>query len=190
MPSTLSRAIDFFREFGLFDIILPFLLVFTLVFAILEKTKIFGTEEDGKTPRKNLNAMVGFVVGLLVVATARVVSIINKALPNIILILVISISFLILLGSFVRSGELDFSEKHKYFYGFVLVALFLAVILIFLAAIELDSGQSVLDYIIGFILTEWSGAVFGSIIIFIVVILAIWFIVGSGGERPKGKGGE
>src|SRR3989344_9704155 len=103
MPSTLSRAIDFFREFGLFDIILPFLLVFTLVFAILEKTKIFWTEEDGKTPRKNLNAMVGFVVGLLVVATARVVSIINKALPNIMLILVISISFLILLGSFVRS---------------------------------------------------------------------------------------
>lgn len=188
MPSTLSRSIDFFREFGLFDIILPFLLVFTLVFAILEKTKIFGTEEDGKTPRKNLNAMVGFVIGLLVVATARVVSVINKALPNIILVLVISISFLILLGSFVKSGELDFSEKHKYLYIFVLVLLFLSVIFIFLAAIELESGETVLGYLINFVLTQWSGAVFGSVVILIVVILAIFFIVG-GGKKP-GEGGE
>lgn len=188
MPSTLSRAIDFFREFGLFDIILPFLLVFTLVFAILEKTKIFGTEEDGKTPRKNLNAMVGFVVGLLVVATARVVSVINKALPNIVLVLVVSVSFLILLGSFVKSGELDFSEKHKKLYIFVLILLFLSVILIFLGAIEFDSGQTVLGYLIDYSLTQWSGTVFGSVVILIIVILAIWFIVGIG-DKPK-KGGE
>ena len=189
MPSTLSRAIDFFREFGLFDIILPFLLVFTLVFAILEKTKIFGTEEDGKTPRKNLNAMVGFVIGLLVVATARVVSIINKALPNIVLLLVIAVSFLILLGVFVKSGELDFSQKHKKLYLFLLLLIFSGVVLIFLAAMDLESGQSVLDYIIEFILTQWSGAVFGSIVILIVVILAIWFIVG-GGEKSQSEGGE
>lgn len=43
------------------DIVLPFILVFVLVFAILEKSKLLG---DGK---KQINAIVGFVVAAIVV---------------------------------------------------------------------------------------------------------------------------
>jgi len=43
------------------DFILPFLLIFFIVFAILEKTKLFG---DGK---KQLNALTSFVIGLIFV---------------------------------------------------------------------------------------------------------------------------
>ena len=39
--------------------ILPFFLVFFVIFALLEKTKLFG---DGK---KQINAMISFVVGLI-----------------------------------------------------------------------------------------------------------------------------
>mgnify|MGYP001597721620 CR=1 FL=1 len=42
--------------------LLPFLLVFFIVFAILEKTKLFG---DGK---KQLNALTSFVIGLIFVS--------------------------------------------------------------------------------------------------------------------------
>ena len=41
MVTPLGRAVEFFRDFGLFDIVLPFLLVFAIVFAVLEKTRIF-----------------------------------------------------------------------------------------------------------------------------------------------------
>ena len=44
MASTLQNAIEFFKAFGLFDIVLPFLLVFTIIYAILEKTRILGHE--------------------------------------------------------------------------------------------------------------------------------------------------
>ena len=44
------------------ETILPFLLVFTLVFAILEKTKILG---DGK---RQIDAIVALVIGLIFVA--------------------------------------------------------------------------------------------------------------------------
>ena len=99
MASPLANAIEFLQKFGLFDIILPFLLVFTLVFAILEKTKILGVEDtEKKTPKKNLNSMVAFVTALLVVATNKVVTTINAALPNIILLLVVSFAFLLLLS--------------------------------------------------------------------------------------------
>ena len=42
--------------------ILPFLLIFFIVFAILEKTKLFG---EGK---KQLNALIAFVIGLIFVS--------------------------------------------------------------------------------------------------------------------------
>jgi len=58
MVSAFRGVVDFFGEIGLFDVVLPFLLVFTVVFAILEKTKVFGIEEiEGKKyTRKNLNS--------------------------------------------------------------------------------------------------------------------------------------
>ena len=93
MASPLQNAIEFFKNFGLFDVVLPFLLVFTIVFAILEKSRILGLEHN--LPKKNLNSMVAFVLALLVVATNRVVTALNLALPNIILMLVIVVSFLL-----------------------------------------------------------------------------------------------
>jgi len=38
--SVLGDALGFLTDFGLFDVILPFLLVFAVVFGILEKTRI------------------------------------------------------------------------------------------------------------------------------------------------------
>ena len=41
--SVFRGIIEFFEKIGIYDVVLPFLLVFTIVFAILEKTKVFGT---------------------------------------------------------------------------------------------------------------------------------------------------
>ena len=88
---------------GLTDILLPFLLIFVIVFAILQKTKVLGEE------RKNLNIIVALVVGLLVViphATGRFppnadpVIIINDALPQLSIVLVAVIFLLVLIGAF------------------------------------------------------------------------------------------
>ncbi|MEK6885750.1 MAG: hypothetical protein AABX17_02180 [Nanoarchaeota archaeon] len=47
------------------DVILPFLLVFTLVFAILEKSKILG---DGK---HQINAIIGFVFAAILISFTK-----------------------------------------------------------------------------------------------------------------------
>ena len=115
MVSPLGKAVEFLRDFGLFDVILPFLLVFTITFAVLEKTRILGSVKvhgtEDSIPNKNLNSMVSFSIALLVVATANIVRAINESLPNIVLLLVAAISFLILIGVFVKD-ELDFANKH------------------------------------------------------------------------------
>ena len=81
-----SGVISFFDKIGVYDIILPFLLVFTIVFAILEKTKILGTEKigDREVTKKNLNSMVAFVMAFLVIASARLVAVINEVMANVV----------------------------------------------------------------------------------------------------------
>ena len=62
--SSIYRLENFVRAldgWGLTDVMLPFLLIFTLVFAIMQKTKILG--ED----KKNFNVIIALVMALLVV---------------------------------------------------------------------------------------------------------------------------
>ena len=179
MVTPLGKAIEFFREFGLFDVVLPFLLVFTIVFAILEKTKILGTTKikgGEEIPNKNLNAMVAFVVGLLVVATANVVRTINESLPNVVILIVASVSFLIMIGVFLKSEELDFSSKHKYWYRTFMVIMFVAVIAIFLNSIYDVDGNSFLEVATFYIIENFNTAIVTSVLFLIVVLLAIWFV--------------
>ena len=56
------------------EVLLPFLLVFTVVFAILQKTSILG---KGK---KQIDAIVSLVVGLIVVAFGYATNVIIKNL--------------------------------------------------------------------------------------------------------------
>lgn len=179
MASTLSNALDFFRDFGIFDVILPFLLIFTVVFAILQKTELLGKE------KANLDATVAFVIGLLVVAATKVVVVINEALPQVMILVVVSLSFLLMLGVFAKPGGTFFDILEGKFRIGLMVVMTLAVILIFLGTIQTDD-ESWLEYGWNYMIDYWSGAVVGSIILFIVFIAAIFFIVG-GGNKEKGK---
>ena len=187
MVSPLGKAIEFFRDFGLFDVVLHFLLVFTIVFAILEKTRILGTVKvnGADIPNKNLNSMVAFVVGMLVVATANVVRTINESLPNIVLLLVVSISFLLLLGAFMKTEEFEFSKKHPYWYRTFIVLLFIGVILIFLNSIYTAQGDSWLEVALFFLINEFDSAIVGSLIFLVLLIVAMYFVLRSPSKKEK-----
>lgn len=190
MTSPLQNAIQFFRDFGLFDVVLPFLLVFTLVFAILEKTRILGIEGDSKStiPKKNLNSMVAFVFALIVVATNKVVTAINAALPNVVLLLVVFVSFLLLISAFAKSEEMDFRNMHKGLYNFFVFASLIAIIIIFLGSITNSSGQSWLSYVWEYSMNNFEGAVVSSILFFGILIGAIIWVVRPAPTNKSGGG--
>jgi preprotein translocase subunit SecG len=186
MVSPLEGALEFLEAFGFFNVVLPFLLVFTLIFAILEKTKILGVE-DGKS-RKNLNAMLSFVFALFVVATKEIVLAIRGSLPQVALILIIVFCFLLLAGSFMKSGEFSF-EDNRFWKVFLTIIMFIAVLLVFLNAVKTESGESWLE-VMGENIT---GTLFGSevwafILVVVIIIGAILFITlpgKSGGLKSE-----
>jgi len=177
--TALGVAIEFFRRFGVFDIILPFLLVFAVVFAILQKSEVLGKGQ------KNLDATVAFVVALLVVAATKIVGVINSSLPAVVLLIIVSLSFLLLVGMFVEPGKV-FENLQGAWAKFLMVLLFIAVLLIFLGNIRLESGESWLEYALSYVSAYWSGAVVGSIILAVIFIAAIiWITIGSGKKEAK-----
>ncbi len=179
MASVFRGTLAFFRDLGIYDVILPFLLVFTIVFAILEKTQIFGTEEvEGEEyTKKNLNAMFAFVTSFLVVGSAQLVSVINEVVANIVLLLLLSISFLILAGSFHKDEEFFLeSGWNKTF----MIIMFVGVLLIFLHALGW------LQYVYNYVTLYWNSVTVASIILMALVIgLMVWMT-----RTPKPSGGE
>ena len=184
-PSALAGTLGFFDRLGIFDVLLPFLLVFTLVFAILEKSKVYGMEKakvDGKLidiPRKNLNAMTAFIVAFLVVASSQLVAIINETLAHTVLVLVLVMCFMLLAGAF-HSGDKEFSlDQYKGWKSVFMVIVFIAIILIFLNA----TGMLQLGYY--YVLANWNSTVVSSIGLIVVIIAAMALITAD--KTKSGK---
>jgi hypothetical protein len=169
MASTLQGTIEFLKDFGLFDVILPFILVFAIVFSILEKTSLLGKK------KQNLNSLVAIVFALLVITANKVVTAITNALPNILLLIIILVSFLLMLGILFKEEELDFSSKMPGWYKFFVVLMFIGLIFIFLGAYILDSGVSILSYIFSYLYAGMGNDLVGGIILIAILVGVIYF---------------
>jgi len=178
--SGFRAVITFLGKMGVYDVILPFLLVFTIVFAILEKTKILGMEKVGdKTlTKKNLNAMVAFVVAFLVIASTQLVATINSVMANVVLLLILGVSFLLLVGVFFGDKEFTLENFPKWV-TFFMVLMFIGIVLIFLNALDW------LRYILALFVywdAEWATG-----IIFVLIILGFMFYIVREPKQGNGK---
>lgn len=166
--SVFRDSLAFFDTIGLFDVVLPFLLVFTLVFGVLEKSKIFGTEKgaDGKTEysRKNLNAMVAFTTSFFVVASAQLVAIINVLVSRVALILVILIMFMILVASMHEQQENKGFSLDKTYRNALTAVVLVAVILIFM------DGAGWLQPLWLYVTSNWNSQVVGTVALFGIIV--------------------
>ncbi len=187
MVSPLEQAIDFLKELGFFDVVLPFLLIFTLIFAILEKTRIFGeVEVEGrKYAKKNINAMIAFVIALLFVASKELVNIVNVSLPMVVLILILLLSFMMLFGFLIKEGWGGF--ERGVWQGILSISGFAGIVLIFLYAMKWWPFSG------GAFSSGWvTGPVFISIILISAIIATILFITipwGPPRKKEDEKGG-
>jgi len=163
--SPLAGAIEFLNEFGFYDVVLPFLLVFTIVFGILEKTKLFGVED--KKPKKNINAMIAFVIALFFVASTNLVAGAREFLPNIVVLLITLMSFMMLVGFFYADKEFSF-ETHTFWKVFLTIIFFIGVILLSMHAFVPDVFEGFGSF--------WSSTTGVTIIFLAIIVLTVYFV--------------
>jgi len=185
--STFRGIIGFFDRIGIYDVVLPFLLVFTIVYAILEKTKILGVEKikEETYTRKNLNAMTAFAISFLVVASSKLVAIIANVSSQMVVLLLASVFFLLLVGAFYKEGE-EVALEGRWRTLFMVI-MFVGLLIIFLQAIPTKSGQPWLEWFWQYLARHWSSTAVASLIFVIGIIIFIWWIqkTPEGGSKPK-----
>jgi hypothetical protein len=87
------------ESMGFYEYILPFMLVFVIIFAILEKTRIFGgSDEEG--PKTNINTVVALIIGFLVLSDPVIVSWMNAYLSRMAFFIVLGIMMLLVVSMF------------------------------------------------------------------------------------------
>lgn len=165
---------------GVTDVLLPFVLVFTIVFATLQKTKILG---DGK---KQYNVILALVMGLAVVIPHVVgrypfnfdpVDVINRALPQVSIILVAIIMLLLIIGVF--GNEIDIAGGSLA--GWIVVLAIITVVLIFGSAV----GWFMFPFWLSFLYDPELQALIVMILVFGIII---WFITKDDKDKTKEKG--
>lgn len=184
-------VIEFFGRLGIYDVVLPFLLTFTIFFAVLERTKVLGTEEfeGDEYTKKNLNAMVAFIVAFLVVATPKMVAVINEALPNFVLLVLVSISFLMLVGTFYGRDELKEGVKlDKGWKTFLMILSFIGVVLIFAHAVPYK-GEPWLVFAWDYVVDNFTSTAVSSVVM-ILVFIGLMYWITKDNVKKNGKNGE
>jgi len=181
--SVFRGTLQFFNDVGIYDVVLPFLLTFTLTFAILEKTKIYGLEKNEKgdmVTRKNLNSMTSFVIAFFVVGSSQVVKVMNETLSYIVLLLLLSIGFMLLVGSF-HSGDKEFYLKGAWKNVFIVI-MFIGIVLIFLYSLGW------MDDIYNFLRDNWNTNVVSAIILIGLIIAFMFYVTkDKSGSKDKKK---
>ena len=158
---------------GVRDIILPFILIFTIFFAVLQKIHLFGAQD------KKYNVVLSLAISLLVIiphatgmypAEADVVNIINDSIPEVALLAIVVVLMLFMVG--LAGGKVP---EQTGMTSLLAIAAIAALVMIFVNAM---TPVPILEYI--------DPGIQALIVILLIFGLVIWFVTKEPAPANKG----
>ncbi len=104
------------ERMGLLDVILPFILVYAIVWSVLQKTKVLGKKSQ------HYNAIVAFILGFFVVAALQIVDILQHIVQWSALA-VIGVFFVTVIGKFIGGIPDPAKDSYPKYIALVVMAL-------------------------------------------------------------------
>lgn len=151
--------------------VLPFFLIFFIVFAILEKTSILGEK------KRQINALVAFVIGLIFISFAYPVDVISNLILFLTIALVTMFVSLLIWGFSVGDSGTIQKTWIKYVLGIVIT---IAVVVALLWATGV--GTTVSDWLFK---QNWSGEFWTNITFVLAIGIALALVLKTGGGGGK-----
>jgi hypothetical protein len=151
------------------NVVLPFMLIFVLVYAILDKTKILGEKRD-------INAIVSLVFALITVALPSAfgaVDLIVKIIPVVAVIIVIILAFMLTYGFIGGTKEGVLTGPWHVFFAIVVGLALLASVL---------WATGILDYIIR---QSWASTALQTFILVAAVVAVIAIVTGGSPTKTE-----
>lgn len=158
MAFDIAALLNTWHQAGVFDYVLPFLLMFAVVYGILSQAKIFGEN-------KGVHAIIALVIGLLALQVGLVQEFFREIFPRAGIALAVVIVMLILTALFVPLKDKDGKTNWPAYvlYGIGIVA-FLAVVY---------NSFDTLSWIDNFWWEEWGYYVIGGLVLVGVIALVV-----------------
>ncbi|MCK4997349.1 hypothetical protein KAS08_03515 [Candidatus Pacearchaeota archaeon] len=120
MVVTITDIMNTWNQMGVFSYVLPFLLIFAIVYAILEKTKLLASKEGDKfVNNKGITAIIAVSVSLLSLQFDFVSEFFAVIFPRFGIGLSLLLVFMIFIGFFLPAGNPE--GKHVWF-GWAILA--------------------------------------------------------------------
>ncbi len=143
----------------------PFLIIFAIVFGILEKTKLFGSD------KKQLNAIVAFVVGIIFVSAVEPKLIVEN-LVMFLSVAIVIVFVVLLIWGFATGSEPKFENTA--------VKIIVIVVAIIAVTIFLFIVTGIWDTVIDTLFEQsWSEGVWTNIIFILVIAAALALMIGK-----------
>ncbi len=142
-------------SYGVFDIVLPFLLIFSVVFGVLTATHIFGKNSRG------INAVIAFVIGLMAVRFGRfgiVAAFFGDIFPRAAVGISVLLVLIILVSLFIPKEHLG-----GWMIGFYTVGGIIAIIVVLKTFYQLSWFDTPLW-------GEWGGLIIGALLVIGLII--------------------
>lgn len=124
-----------------FSIVLPFLLIFAVVYALLIQIPVFKGDQSGKGGAKGAAVLIAFVIGLLALQFGAVPAFFQAIFPNFGIGVAILLVALILAGSFISS-----ETSYKWIFFGLGALIFLIVTIVSLSSTQFIGGNWFQDY--------------------------------------------
>jgi hypothetical protein len=159
---TIADILNQWQSIGVFDYLLPFLLIFALIYGVLTATNLFHTQ-------KGLNVIIAVALAFMSLQLDFVSLFFRDLFPRLAVGIVILLTLLILVGMFVPNDE-----KRYWFWGFGAIA-FIIFLVIVGKSLDQFSYLGSIDQYIGYIV----GAV--------LIIGLIIAVAAGGGEKDPSK---
>lgn len=154
--------------------VLPFLLMFFVVFAVLEKTKVLGD-------KKQINALVSFVIGLIFVGAAYQRGMVGNLVLFMTVALIVIFVLLILWGFFVQKEPVIESKNVKIAAAIVLV-IAVIIAITWAAGIQWQAFEDTFNFLFD---SGWSGSFWTNATFVLIIAIALAVVLWTG---AKAKG--
>lgn len=153
--------------------IYPFLLIFFIIFAILEKTKLLG---DGK---KSINAWVAGIIALIFVAAVTPKLIVGNLVLFLSVAMIIAFVVLLLWG-FVSGGEMKSGifGNNKFLPWIVGIIIVLGVLVV----VSTSAGIDVSGFFGKLFNSSWSESFWTNALFIVLIAVALAVAIKSGGS--------
>lgn len=169
MATSIGMVLQQWAELDIFYYALPFLLIFALVFAILQKVNIMGGEADRN---RGISAIIALAVALMAIQYDQVPIFFSIIFPKLGIGLSILLTAIILMGLFV-----DYSKYQGAAYVFLAIGAVASVVIVL---------SSLSDY------SWWSGSFWqenlSAIVAGLIILIFILVVVTSGRDPDKKHG--